>query len=56
MNYIIHRSLSAENITQQTTNLINQFNNIMSKYEELHSELVVSKNVNKLMKNRVVGG
>ena len=35
-------------------NLINQFDKLMSKFEELHSELVASKNVNKLLKNRVV--
>ena len=33
------------------TGLINQ---IINKYEELHSELVVSKNTNKLLKNRAV--
>ena len=50
------RLLSVKNISiyQEITNLINQFDKLMSKYEELYSELVVSKNVNKLLKNRVV--
>ena len=48
------RLLSVKNISQQITNLINQFDKLMNKYEELYSELVVSKNVNKLLKNRVV--
>ena len=36
------------------TDLINRFDKLMNKYEELHLELVVSKNVNKLLKNRVM--
>ena len=50
------RLLSVKNISiyQEITNLINQFDKLMNKYEELYSELVVSKNVNKLLKNRVV--
>ena len=36
------------------TDLISRFEKLMNKYEELHSELVASKNVNKLLKNRVV--
>ena len=36
------------------TDLINRFDKLMNKYEELHSEFVVPKNVDKLLKNRVV--
>ena len=51
---LVDRLHSVENIHQQMTNLINQFDKLMSKFEELHSELVASKNANKLLKNRVV--
>ena len=51
---LIDRLHSVENIYQQMTNLINQFDKLMSKFEEFHSELVASKNANKLLKNRVV--
>ena len=51
---LIDRLLSVENISERMTNLINRFDKLMNKYEELHSELVVSKIVNKLLKNRVI--
>ena len=43
-----------ENISEQMTDLTNQFDKLMNEYGELPSELVVSKNVKKLLENWVV--
>ena len=43
-----------ENISEQMTDLTNQFDKRMNECGELPSELVVSKNVKKLLKNWVI--
>ena len=48
---LIDRSLQVEN---KLEHLNKQFNNFLGKYNELHSELQVSKNCSNLLHNRVI--
>ena len=43
-NKLINKLLQVENIEDKLEHLNKQFNNFLGKYNELHSELQVSKN------------
>ena len=51
---LIDRLLQVENIEDKLQHLNKRFNNFLGKYNELHSELQVSKNYSNLLHNRVI--
>ena len=48
------RLLQAENIEDKLEHLNKRFSDFLGKYNELHSELQVSKNCSNLLRNRVI--
>ena len=48
---LIDRLLQVENIEDKLEHLNKRFNNFLGKYNELHSELQVSKNCSNLLRN-----
>ena len=51
---LIDRLLQVENIEDKLEHLNKRFDNFLGKYNELHSELQVSKNYSNLLRNRVI--
>ena len=51
---LIDRLLQVENIEDKLEHLYKQSDNFLGKYNELHSELQVSKNCSNLLHNRVI--
>ena len=51
---LINRLLQVENIEDKLEHLNKRFDNFLGKYNELHSELQVSKNCSNLLHNRVI--
>ena len=51
---LIDRLLQVENIEDKLEHLNKRFNNFLGKYNELHSELQVSKYCSNLLCNRVI--
>ena len=51
---LINRLLQVENIEDKLEHLNKRFDNFLGKYNELHSELQVSKNCSNLLRNRVI--
>ena len=50
---LIDRLLQVENIEEKLEHLNKRFDDFLGKYNELHSELQVSKNCSNLLRNRV---
>ena len=50
---LIDRSLKVENIKDKLEHL-KQFDDLLGKYNDLHSELQVPKNCSNLLRNRVI--
>ena len=48
------RLLQVENIEDKLEHLNKRFDDFLGKYNELHSELQVSKNCSNLLRNRVI--
>ena len=51
---LIDRLLQIENIEDKLERLNKRFNNFLGRYNELHSELQVSRNFSNLLYNRVI--
>ena len=51
---LIDRLLQVENIEDKLEHLNKRFDDFLGKYNELHSELQVSKNYSNLLRNRVI--
>ena len=51
---LIDRLLQIENIEDKLEHLNKRFNNFLGRYNELHSELQVSRNFSNLLYNRVI--
>ena len=51
---LIDRLLQIENIEDKLEYLNKRFNNFLGRYNELHSELQVSRNFSNLLYNRVI--
>ena len=51
---LIERLLQVENIEDKLEHLNKRFDDFLGKYNELHSELQVSKNCSNLLRNRVI--
>ena len=51
---LIERLLQVENIEDKLEHLNKRFYDFLGKYNELHSELQVSKNCSNLLRNRVI--
>ena len=51
---LIDRLLQVENIEDKLEHLKKRFDDFLGKCNELHSELQVSKNCSKLLRNRVI--
>ena len=51
---LIDRLLQIENIEDKLEHLNKRFSNFLGRYNELHSELQVSRNFSNLLYNRVI--
>ena len=51
---LIDRLLQIENIEDKLEHLNKRFDNFLGRYNELHSELQVSRNFSNLLYNRVI--
>ena len=51
---LIDRLLQVENIEDKLEHLNKRFDDFLGKYDELHSELQVSKNCSNLLRNQVI--
>ena len=51
---LIDRLAQVENIEDKLEHLNKRFNDFLGKYNELHSELQVSKNCSNILHNRVI--
>ena len=52
---LIERILQIENIEDKLEHLNKRFDDFLGKYNELHSELQVSRNSSNLLRNRGIG-
>ena len=51
---LVEEIIKCSNIADQTKTLTERFNEFVGKYEKLQSELVISKNFNSLIVNRII--
>ena len=50
----VNQLLPVENIEDKLEHLKKQFDDFLGKYNELHSELQVSKNCSNVLRNRII--